>query len=436
MKELSADDDAVFEDVLAGTEHRRDAAGYNVTRLRAAVERDRDRLIELAREAATITADRDPKLRALADALVEIAEQAERDATDGIDESQKRKVLVFSFFEDTVEWVRDFLETELRTSTELRAYRGRMAVVSGSDELGEVSRQQAVQGFAPISMEAPVGSDADLYDLLISTDVLAEGVNLQQCRHIVNFDMPWNPMRLVQRHGRIDRIGSPHTRVFLRTIFPVDRLDALLNLEQRILNKLALAAASVGVASPIEGAAHGTQVFTETRNEIEKLLKEDASLYERGATAGAAQTGEEYRQTLRKALQQDRDRIVHLPWKAGSGMVRGSRRGVFFCAVVGDRTYLRFVAADDRWAARTDEIVRDVGTCLRLIECDPEMPTWYPDGLQEVVYDFWDVAQADILSEWMRETDPANLQPKVRPLNLRVAEFIRAHPAVGVPEEE
>ncbi|MDE0024506.1 MAG: helicase-related protein [Spirochaetaceae bacterium] len=311
-----------------------------------------------------------------------------------------------------------------------------MAVVSGSDELGEVSRQQAVQGFAPISMEAPVGSDADLYDLLISTDVLAEGVNLQQCRHIVNFDMPWNPMRLVQRHGRIDRIGSPHTRVFLRTIFPVDRLDALLNLEQRILNKLALAAASVGVASPIEGAAHGTQVFTETRNEIEKLLKEDASLYERGATAGAAQTGEEYRQTLRKALQQDRDRIVHLPWKAGSGMVRGSRRGVFFCAVVGDRTYLRFVAADDRWAARTDEIVRDVGTCLRLIECDPEMPTWYPDGLQEVVYDFWDVAQADILSEWMRETDPANLQPKVRPLNLRVAEFIRANPAVGVPEEE
>lgn len=165
-------------------------------------------------------------------------------------------------------------------------------------------------------------------------------------------------------------------------------------------------------------------------------MKEDASLYERGATAGAAQTGEEYRQTLRKALQQDRDRIVHLPWKAGSGMVRGTRRGVFFCAVVGERTYLRFVAADDRWAARTDEIVREVGTCLRLIECDPETPTWYPDGLQEVVYDFWDVAQADILSEWMRETDPANLQPKVRPLNLRVAEFIRANPAVGVPEEE
>lgn len=75
-------------------------------------------------------------------------------------------------------------------------------------------------------------------------------------------------MRLVQRHGRVDRIGSPHDRVFLRTIFPVDRLDELLNLEQRILGKLAQAAASIGVAAPIEGAAHGAQVFTEARGGV------------------------------------------------------------------------------------------------------------------------------------------------------------------------
>ena len=50
-------------------------------------------------------------------------------------------------------------------------------------------------------MGAPAGSDADRFDILVSTDMLAEGVNLQQCRHVVNFDMPWNPMRLVQRHG-------------------------------------------------------------------------------------------------------------------------------------------------------------------------------------------------------------------------------------------
>ena len=284
-----------------------------------------------------------------------IAEDAANDAVDAIDEVQKRKVLVFSFFKDTVDWIRRYLRDAARNRQSLTCYCDRIVSVSGSDDSDEPSRYEAVQGFAPVSMEAPVGNDADRYDLMISTDVLAEGVNLQQCRHIINYDMPWNPMRLVQRHGRIDRIGSPHGKVFLRTIFPTDRLDRLLKLEQKILDKLAMAAASVGVVAPIEGAAHGKQVFTETRDEIERLLHEDSSLYERGGTASAAQTGEEYRQTLRKALETDREAILALPWKAGSGMARGKQKGVFFCAVVEKRTFLRFVPADDAWQVIADE---------------------------------------------------------------------------------
>ena len=167
-------------------------------------------------------------------------------------------------------------------------------------------------------------------------------------------------------------------------------------------------------------------------------MEEDASLYERGGTASAAQTGEEYRQTLRKALEQNRERITRLPWKMGSGMVRGARRGVFFCVVVGDRTYLRFVPANEDWTISTEEdaIVREVGTCLRLIECEADTPTWYPEALQERVYDFWEAAQQDIWGAWMLETDPANLQPKVRPLNLRVAEFIRANLPAEMPEDQ
>ena len=203
-----------------------------------------------------------------------------------------------------------------------------------------------------------------------------------------------------------------------------------------------MAAASVGVVAPIEGSSHGKQVFTETRREIEKLLREDPSLYERGGTAGAAQTGEEYRQTLRKALASDRDQIVGLPWKVGTGMVKGARRGVFFCAVVGhetdlERTYLRFVPADHDWRPRADEssIVREVGSCLRLIECDEETESWTSPALQDGVYDFWEVAQQDILDDWIHQTDPANLQPKVRPLNHRVAEFIRTNSPLDVPED-
>src|SRR5207302_8597000 len=108
-----------------------------------------------------------------------------------------------------------------------------------------------------------------------------------------------------------------HSRVFLRTIFPAERLDQLLNLEQRILAKIAMAAASIGVERPVAGAAHGEQVFTETRGETERLLKEDPTLYERGGTAGAAQTGEQSRQTLRKALREKPERITALPRTTG-----------------------------------------------------------------------------------------------------------------------
>ncbi len=430
MKELSADDHGIFEDVLAGTENRNEAGAYDAERLRGDVQRDLDMLRGLFDAAVEITAARDPKLRMLSKSLTEIARQASSERTTADDERNRRKVLVFSFFEDTVEWIRDFLDGELDANDELAPYRDRMAIVSGSGDLDDVSRRDAVEGFAPVSMKAPADRREDRYDLLISTDVLAEGVNLQQCRHIVNFDMPWNPMRLVQRHGRIDRIDSPHNRVFLRTVFPADRLDRLLNLEQRILDKLAMAAASVGVEAPIEGAARGRQVFTETREEIERLLREDATLYERGATESAAQSGEEYRQTLRKALEEGRESIVGLPWKIGSGMVKGARRGVFFCAIVGDRTFLRFVPADGNWdvSDQAQSVVREVGTCLRLIECEEDAPVWFPDGLQERVYDFWNAAQADIHSEWMWNTDPLNLQPKVRPLNHRVAAFIRDNP--------
>ncbi len=225
-------------------------------------------------------------------------------------------------------------------------------------------------GFAPVSAGAMAPDDQDLFDLLLSTDVLAEGMNLQQCRHVINYDLPWNPMRLVQRHGRIDRINSPHETVYLRTFFPDQQLDRLLDLEQRVRRKLAQAAASVGVeAPPLEDGAFGEQSFSETREEIEKLRREDPSIYESGGTEGAAQTGESYRQELRNAVSQRGSFIERLPGRIGSGLRGKDRSGWVFCAQAGDRTYLRFVPLEP-----DSPIVSELGTCLRLVECEEQTP--------------------------------------------------------------
>jgi len=230
------------------------------------------------------------------------------------DTRDKRKVIIFSYFADTAAWIKQYLETRLAEERELAPYRGRMVAVSGTDAIQGIGREEAVFGFVPKSSEAPSGADEDRFDILIATDVLAEGVNLQQARHIINYDLPWNPMRLVQRHGRIDRIGSPHKDVYIRCFFPDQRLDALLELEARIRRKLAQAAAAVGVENEvIPGAATGDRVFAETREEIEALRREQASLFETAGEDPNAHSGEEYRQEIRKGLERFGDAIKIFP---------------------------------------------------------------------------------------------------------------------------
>ena len=135
-------------------------------------------------------------------------------------------------------------------------------------------------------------------------------------------------MRLVQRHGRIDRIGSLHSEVFIRCIFPDTRLDDLLGLEARLHRKLTQAAASIGVGEVLPDQAGRDISFTETREEIERIRREDASLFERGGTARGVLSGEEYRQELRRAIEQGfHEQIEALPWGSGSGIAVASDGG-------------------------------------------------------------------------------------------------------------
>src|SRR5437660_8097970 len=92
--------------------------------------------------------------------------------------------------------------------------------------------------------------------MLLSTDVLSEGQNLQQAQAVISYDMPWNPQRVVQRYGRVIRLKSPHERVRLTTMLPVPgELEALLGIEATIRRKI-LSASVFGMdAEVVEGAA-------------------------------------------------------------------------------------------------------------------------------------------------------------------------------------
>lgn len=433
MRELSASEDADADellDELTDADLGSPVAGYDVRRLRTDVQNDLAVLREFHNTAAAITADKDPKLAKLLDELAAIATQADKDGIDEEDRRQNRKVLIFSFYEDSVDWIETFLRARLSTDKRLAAYKDRIASVAGTDSRHGVNRQAATAGFAPVSVTGKTGQP-DKFDILISTDVLAEGMNLQQARNIINYDLPWNPMRLVQRHGRIDRIGSLHKEVYLRTFFPDKELNRLLALEQRVRRKLAQAAASVGVeVAPITGFTETDVFFADTREEIERLRRGDPTLFERGGTAGAAQTGEEYRQELRKALQRMGDTIRKLPWRSGSGLCRGKVGGHLFCATIGDRVFVRFVPFDG------SAIIEELATCLRMIESAPETPRVMPADLLAGVYEAWERARANIETYWHYHTDPANLQPRVPPFNRELADFLRNNPPAGTDHEQ
>ena len=270
-------------------------------------------------------------------------------------------------------------------------------------------------------------NDEDRFDILISTDVLAEGVNLQQCRHIINYDLPWNPMRLVQRHGRIDRINSTHPRVWLRTIFPNTQLDQLLGLEERIIQKLNWAARSVGVQETVSDAPTASRSFSDNKAEIYRLQKEESEIFEERGTQAATQSGEEYRQQLRLALKENPDPIRNYPHKAGSCLHHPKERGFFFCARIEKQVMLRFVPSRPNWSPNPAELLREEAHCLRIIECTKETPITKQTFPEKAPYNFWKHAKEDMLQQWNKLSDPINLQPPIAPLNNKVSQFIRAH---------
>jgi len=424
------DNDATWEELFAEGTPLKDG-DIDVPRLVAAVRKDRKLLDGLGVRAATVTRESDPKLKLIVDALVDILKDAEKHGIGEEDVRNRRKVLIFSYFADTVEWIAEHLSAKLATDRRLAPYRGRLAAVRGTEGYDNVGRKEAVYGFAPVSSEAPPAYEEDLFDILVTTDILAEGMNLQQAARIINYDLPWNPMRLVQRHGRIDRIGSPHSDVYITCIFPDRQLEDLLKLEQRIRRKLAQAAASIGLDQMvIPGMDVAERNFADDVEEMRRLRKGDATIFELGGEDIHAHSGEEYRQELRKALERHREAITGLPWGAGSGLRQGKERGHFFCIRIDDKVLLRFVPASGT------KIVRDSLDCLRRITCAEGTVREVPDDLQQGAYAAWDRARQDVFAEWQKASDPANLQPDIRPLFRAAAAHVRKHRPAAMPLDE
>ena len=239
------------------------------------LEEDFNTLYVLVSMVEDITPEHDSKLQML---LSTIAEKIESPINPG-----NRKVILFTAFSDTAEYLYDHVSSYakerygLNTALVTGSINGRTTVPKFKADLNNV-----LTCFSPISkdkaMLMPKGPDIDI---LIATDCISEGQNLQDCDCLINYDIHWNPVRLVQRFGRIDRIGSRNEVIQLINFWPDMKLDDYINLKARVETRMkALVMTSTGDDNLLSPEEKGDLEYRKAQ--LERLQKEVVDLEEMG----------------------------------------------------------------------------------------------------------------------------------------------------------
>ena len=202
------------------------------------LHKDRQNFRNLHGQAKAVTVERDAKLAQLRTVL---ARKVENPTTDK-DGRCNRKALVFTTFADTAHYLYD----DIANSHITRELGAHVALVTGGGRNKSTLDSRDFTGilaqFAPRAQERKeTGQEVDI---LIATDCLSEGQNLQDCDLVVNYDIHWNPVRLMQRFGRIDRLGSRNRQVTMTNFWPTIDLDRYLDLKNRVEARMALADAT------------------------------------------------------------------------------------------------------------------------------------------------------------------------------------------------
>lgn len=402
-----------------------------------------------------------PKAERLIAELGEIATAAVPISPKGISSADRRKVIVFSTYADTIRDVHERLTAALEAAGDdhpLAPYKGRLApAIIGeyaSGKTGGVSqaaRAAAIAAFAPRTAgrldDDGEPTTSDKFDILLTTDVLAEGVNLQQAAEIVNYDLPWNPMRIVQRHGRVDRIGSEHPVIHLGLFFPTKHLDEFLHLETTLTRKLKQADAAVGTGTVLPGVS----AFPPQDHYDPDLIAHEIEILVNEGGGSAAGSGEEYRRRLANEIADDkslRSQLEELPHGVGSGFESSAVQGNVYvlCMRMGEgddaKVWFRNVYAHADWNVVLDEhgdsTVED-DTLVSLLTADPGRQGRDRDlsvAAFRGAYEAWDIAREHAHAEWMRSTDP-NAMTAALPRAFRdAANLVFAHGAfLGGPKQ-
>ncbi|MBI2907526.1 MAG: helicase [Chloroflexi bacterium] len=334
-----------------------DIAAFNVNQLRADVEHDQRTfgIIEGLVSKEKLPPSRDAKLQRFLEWLPRLRGAG--------------KLLVFTEYEDTAKYITENLPSEMKR---------RSALVTGdTDNPSGYARR-----FAPVANECRDSvKPADELDFLICTDIFSEGLNLQDCNQVVNYDLHWNPVRLIQRFGRVDRIGSQHDKVFAFNFLPEKAAERELELKQKLEARIREFNEILGLDSQVMDEKEKVN-----REAVYAIYEERSGKHLGRFEASEADVlgvslaeAEEFFRELRDRDPDEYERICSLRDGLRTARATGDGKVLVLCRA-GD--FLRLYVRD--LSGKAVDI--DTMDALNLLKCDPEeRPVELPKGLNSVL---------------------------------------------------
>ncbi len=381
------EDEVEAEDILAEIKKDLediDLTDYNLKKLTADLDQDIKIFEEIYAKVKPITEKDDAKLKKFKEILLSLKKEP--------------KIIIFSYYTDTIDYLYDALEKDKDTQ---RTLSKKIDKVDGSVPLNQ--RLETLNQF--------LNGDVDI---LFSTDILSEGQNLQKARVLINYDLHWNPTRMIQRAGRIDRIGTPFKEIAIYNFFPDQELELLLQLVRTLQNKIAMINDIVGLDSSVLGETISPKVFGVIRNLKEGSEKAKQEIL-RDLEAEQFGGGEIFWQPLKDHLKKyGLEPIEKIPHGIQSGLRKGSFRGVFF--------YYRYAEDFHFWYlydSATKEFITNKSEILNFIACKENEPRVIPKDID--AYEINELVKQEIREMFYRSL----IEAEVRTASGKKEKFIQ-----------
>lgn len=306
------------------------------------IKKDEQLLKKIYKKVAPITPEKDAKLIKFKDMLYGLA--------------KKGQIVVFTYYADTLEYISQDLKEDLKFK--------KFNIESISGKVPSTKRGEIIDEFF-----------SKKTDILLSTDVLSEGMNLQTAQFVINYDLHWNPTRMIQRAGRIDRIGSPFEKIYVYNFFPEKELEDLLRVVRILQGKIRNIDSSIGLDQTILGETIHPKVF----GTIRRIKEKDNTLFdelEREVFGG----GEKFYQPLRDFLKKKGiEEISKIPDGVYSGLETHKIRAIFYYYKYSEDFHFWYL-----YNLNEDRIIKNKTQILDFIICEETEGRVIPDFFQKV----------------------------------------------------